>query len=649
MSCPLNEKFLTYSSSYFINILARVMSSKTEDKLRKENTADYAARLEAVMNTVIDGIITINHRGIIQSFNPSAERIFGYTPEEVIGQNVKMLMPEPYHSEHNDYIKNYLETGEGKVIGIGREVEAKRKDGTIFPMELGINEMTISGQRMFVGTIRDISDRKKAEEAMRDSEAKIQAIVDNTVDGLITIDEKGRIETFNKACETIFGFRADEATGQNVKMLMPEPYYSEHDQYLKNYNETGDKKIIGIGREVEGKHKDGTVFPIDLSVSEVQVQGRKLYSGIVRDITDRKKTERELISVGRVLEESLNEIFIFDAETLHFVQVNKGARENLGYSMEELKSLTPLDIKPEYTPQRFNELIAPLKTGQEKKIIFETIHRRKNGTDYDIEVHLQLSQYQGKKAFVATVLDITDRKRAEDELLRSNEELERFAYVASHDLQEPLRMVANFTALLQEEYYDRFDEQGEKYMAFIIDSARRMQGLVADLLEYSRIGQEEGGFSDVDCKSHTELAVDHLQESIEETDATITIGELPVIYANPLRFSRLMQNLIGNAIKYRKKDVPPEITVKAEDQGNKWLFSITDNGIGMKEEYLEKIFVIFKRLHGKHEYKGTGIGLAICKKIIESFDGRIWAESKLGEGTTFYFTVPKKKLAKDAA
>lgn len=364
-----------------------------------ENKNDYAARLEAVLNTVIDGIITINQQGIIQSFNPSAVRIFGYEPEEVIGQNVKMLMPDPYHTEHDTYIANYLRTGQGKVIGIGREVTAQRKNKTIFPMELGINEMRISGNRMFVGTIRDISDRKKAEE----------------------------------------------------------------------------------------------------------------------------------------------------------------------------------------------------------------------------------------------------------ELLRSNEELERFAYIASHDLQEPLRMVANFTALLESEYQDQFDPQAKEYMGFIIDAAKRMQDLVSDLLEYSRIGYEEAGFADVDCNAHAVSALNNLREVIEETNAVVTIGELPIVQVNPVRFSRLLQNLIGNGIKYRNKERTPHITVSVDDKGSEWLFSVHDNGIGIESEYLEQIFIIFKRLHNRKEYKGTGIGLAVCKRIVESFDGKIWAESTPGMGSTFYFTIPKKENNRIAA
>lgn len=358
--------------------------------------------------------------------------------------------------------------------------------------------------------------------------ARLQAIMDTTVDGLITIDEFGIIQHYNRACEEIFGYTADEVIGQNVKILMPAPYRSEHDDYLKNYRDTGEKKIIGKGREVMGQRKDGSVFPLDLSVGEVIVHKQKLYSGIVRDITERKK--------------------------------------------------------------------------------------------------------------------------AEEEIMRSNEELERFAYLASHDLQEPLRMVRNFTGLLHEEYGNTMGPQASNYMTFILDSSARMQELVADLLEYSRVGSEETGFTDFETSRQIDIVLSNLSEPIKETGAELIIDDgMPRIHANPVRFTRLMQNLIGNAIKYRKQDQIPQIHISIEENSNEWRFSVADNGIGIKKEYLEQIFVIFKRLHGKNEYTGTGIGLAICKKIVEGFDGQIWAESDPGKGTTFIFTVPKREIKRKAA
>ena len=241
--------------------------------------------------------------------------------------------------------------------------------------------------------------------------------------------------------------------------------------------------------------------------------------------------------------------------------------------------------------------------------------------------------------------DITDKKKAEEEILRSNVELERFAYVASHDLQEPLRMVTNFTSLLKERYENKLDDTAKEYIDFAFDGARRMQDLVNDLLEYSRLGQEAENSKDTDIEKILKLLEDNLKESIKESGAILTYEEMPTVYANPVRLLRVLQNLVGNGIKYQKPGNTPEILIETKEQEDTWLISVKDNGIGMKAEYCEKIFEPFKRLHARNEYMGTGMGLAICRKIIEGFGGKIWVEAEPDKGSKFYFTIPKTKKA----
>ncbi|MCB1757313.1 MAG: PAS domain S-box protein [Gammaproteobacteria bacterium] len=483
------------------------------------NPFQNQSHLKAVMDTVLDGLIIIDERGLIQSFNPAAIKIFGYELDEVMGQNVKMLMPSSYRDEHDSYLENYHQTGTKKIIGIGREVEAKRKNGSIFPLWLGINEMSIDGKQMFVGTIRDLTERRRAEQALKDSESQLRAIVDHTVDGLITIDESGVIETFNESCEQIFGYSATEVIGENVKILMPEPFYSEHDQYLKNHRETGEKKIIGIGREVKGRRKDGSVFPLDLSVSEIQIKNRKLYSGILRDITERKK--------------------------------------------------------------------------------------------------------------------------AEARIMQSNLELERFAVIASHDLQEPLRMISSFTELLDKEYGSDMDDDARLYLKFVVDASVRMQKLVSDLLEYSRINSHEADCLYFDANEQLSIVLNNLHEAIVKDNIVVTSDELPEIYSNQIQFGRLLQNLVSNAVKYRAGNRQCRIHIGCGDVDGSWQFFVRDNGIGIEEEYIDQIFTIFRRLHNKDEYSGTGIGLSVCKRIIDILGGKLWVESEKDQGSTFYFTIPK--------
>jgi light-regulated signal transduction histidine kinase (bacteriophytochrome) len=235
-----------------------------------------------------------------------------------------------------------------------------------------------------------------------------------------------------------------------------------------------------------------------------------------------------------------------------------------------------------------------------------------------------------------------DNRRALEELARSNRDLEQFAYVASHDLQEPLRMVAAYTQLLSERYQGKLDENADKYIRYAVDGALRMQTLVRDLLAFSRVGRDGNEPRLVDMNLAVKSAVTNLESTIAETQAKIEYSQLPSVMADLSQFSQLFQNLIGNAIKFRGKDAP-RITISAEKKDRQWQFAVADNGIGIDPEYAESIFVIFKRLHTREEYPGSGIGLAICKKVIEQHGGRIWMESQPGQGSTFRFTLPTRQ------
>lgn len=258
------------------------------------------SRLRAVVDTAVDGVILINAQGVILMFNPACERLFGYAPFEVMGRNVKMLMPEPYRSGHDAYLRNYLETGERKIIGIGREVLGRRRDGATFPMDLAVAQAEEDGKPIFVGIIRDLTERKAAETALREGAERLRAVVETAVDGVILIDARGRVLMFNPACERLFGYTADEVIGQNVRMLMPAPYRAEHDGYIANYTETGVAKIIGVGREVTGLRKDGSSFPMDLSVGEAKQEGESIFVGIIHDLTSRKHTEEQLLQAQKM-------------------------------------------------------------------------------------------------------------------------------------------------------------------------------------------------------------------------------------------------------------------------------------------------------------------------------------------------------------
>ncbi|MGE0424970.1 MAG: PAS domain S-box protein [Reyranellaceae bacterium] len=266
------------------------MKSRNEEQL-----------FRAVIDTAVDGVIVIDNRGSIEVFNPACERLFGYRVDEVVGRNVKLLMPAPYREEHDTYLDNYKRTGEAKIIGIGREVVGRRKDGTTFPMGLSVGEIDDEQGSRFVGIVHDLTELERTQRAVMENAARLKAVFDTAVDGIILIDGQGTVLMLNPACEHLFGYSSHEVMGQNVKLLMPEPYRSEHDGYLENYRHTGQAKIIGIGREVVGRRKDGSTFPMNLSVGEVTDEGgQSAFVGIINDLTDRKKTEEQLVQAQKM-------------------------------------------------------------------------------------------------------------------------------------------------------------------------------------------------------------------------------------------------------------------------------------------------------------------------------------------------------------
>jgi two-component system sensor kinase FixL len=271
-----------------------MLAHPQELSMERNDNQVFELKWRSVIQSAVDAILVIDAEGRIEAFNPAAERLFGYTESEVLGRNVSMLMPSPYREEHDGYLARYLREGQARIIGSGREVKGRRRDGSVFPLHLSVGEIVSDGERRFTGILHDLTARVELEERLRASEARWRAIIESAVDGIIVIDSRGRIEAFNPAAERLFGYSEAETIGHNVSMLMPEPYRSEHDGYLARYVTEGTARIIGVGREVAGRKRDGSTFPLHLSVGEMSIGGERKFTGIVHDLSARVVMEEQL-------------------------------------------------------------------------------------------------------------------------------------------------------------------------------------------------------------------------------------------------------------------------------------------------------------------------------------------------------------------
>lgn len=346
--------------------------------------------------------------------------------------------------------------------------------------------------------------------------------------------------------------------------------------------------------------------------------------------------------------------WIYDQDTLEFMEVNEAAIRHYGYSQDEFKRMKISDIRPPEDEAELLRDVEEVRHAYEDSRVGVWRHVRKDGEIISVEVTAHPIEYEHRKARMVVIHDITERKRSEEllqhlnedlkkraeELAQSNAELERFAYIASHDLQEPLRMVSSFLQLLQKRYQTQLDEKAGQYIHYAVDGAERMKALILDLLEYSRVGTGKETFGLVDTGEVMESVGDIFREKIIAARARVDIGSLPVVHGDKVQLTQLLQNLVGNALKYHSEE-PPVIRIHAHEEPECWQFSVSDNGIGIDPLFFGKIFIIFQRLHNKSQYSGTGIGLAICKKIVERHGGRIWVESAPEKGSTFFFTITK--------
>jgi PAS domain S-box-containing protein len=477
-------------------------------------------------------------------------------------------------------------------------------------------------------------------------EQRLRLIVDAAPNGMLMVDRAGRIVLVNSQIERLFQYNREDLLGNSIEMLVPETARDKHPGHRENFFSEPKARFMGVGRDLYGLRKDGTQIPVEIGLNPLLSEGEMFVLASVVDITERKRSEERL----RLVVEAAPSGMIMVDEGGKIVLVNSQIERLFGYNRDELINqsidmLVPASLRNRHPEHRANFFADPkaraMGAGR------DLYGQRKDGSQLPVEIGLNPLMTEGERYVLATVVDITERKRAESllqekllELQRSNDDLQQFAYVCSHDLQEPLRVISNYTQLLSKRYMGKvLDETATEFIDFTVDAAKRMQELINDLLMYSRVQTKGHEFENTDCMDIVDMAKANLSVSIQETGAQVHCSNLPSVSADSSQLIQVLQNLIGNAIKFRAESTP-EIHISASKQGKMWLFVVRDNGLGFDMKHAERIFVIFQRLHTKETYPGSGIGLAVCKKIIERHGGCMWAESSAGQGASFFFTLP---------
>ena len=502
----------------------------------------------------------------------------------------------------------------------------------------------------------DIPERRLTSNTLQDSETRYRRLFETAQDGILILDaETGQIDDVNPFLINILGYSHEEFLGKKIWDI---GLFKDIVSSRASFKELQTKEYIRY-ENLPLKTKDGRHIAVEFVSNVYLVDHKKVIQCNIRDITERKeieagleKTRKELAVIKKTADEALEyadstintirEPLIVLDQDLRVVTVSRSFYEFFKVNPKETVGQLIYDLgNKQWDIPKLREL---LETILPQKATFDNYEVEHDFATIGRRIMLlnarQIQRVLGKERVILLAIeDITERKQLDNEIKRSNESLEQFAYVASHDLQEPLRVMSNYSQLLEKRYKGKLDNDADDFIGFIVDAARRMQKLISDILEYSRVGRKESPVTEVDSNKLVDKVIKNLSETIKSAGATVTHGNLPVINVPESSFAQLFQNLIGNALKFHGKE-PTKIIVSAEKQDTKWKFGVHDNGIGIEPQYKDRIFQIFQRLHSLHEYPGTGIGLAICKKIVENHGGRIWMESQAGKGSTFYFTVP---------
>lgn len=520
---------------------------------------------------------------------------------------------------------------------------------------------------------------------LRESREEFRAVTETANDGIVSADAEGRITYVNRAAQAMFGYTPGEMLGQPLTMLMPERLRAQHTAGLQRFVATREPRIIGKTVEIMARAREGGEIPVEISLASRASPRGLFFTAILRDITARKEAAEALRRLNEELEQRVatrtaelnaaitdlrksefhyrmlfdanpHPMWVYDQQTLRFLAVNNAATEHYGYASEQFLEMTIAEIRPSADRASLRSLVQSLDARHPNRGVYR--HQKKSGELIDVEVISHGIQFSGAAARLVLAHDVTQRKRAEEEIRRLNaqledrvrqrtaeleavnRELEAFSYSVSHDLRAPLRHIGGFSELLEEESAASLSENGRRYLSIIKESVSQMGALIDDLLAFSKMGRSELRRDDVSMDELVSEVVAECKAELKDRRVYWQIGTLPRVQGDRAMLKQVWVNLIGNAVKYTRPRNPASINIGCEVRGGEVEFSVRDNGAGFDMAYADKLFGVFQRLHRPEEFEGTGVGLASVQRIVTRHGGRVRAEGRIDQGATFYFTLP---------